>query len=245
MRVDGRQSTELRPVQFQTGFLEHHRGSVLVSFGRTRVLVTATHEERVPPHRVSSGGGWLTAEYAMLPASTHERRRRDISTGRPDGRSVEIQRLIGRALRNVVRLDDLGPITLHVDCDVLQADGGTRTAAITGAWVALRLCLEDLRARKLLKCPVEKVLTAQVAAVSLGLVKGEVFTDLCYEEDARADTDLNLVARQDGLLIEVQGTAEGDAMSRAQLDRLVDQGMEAIAALCRLQQAAIAQALHG
>lgn len=239
MRTDGRSPEDLRPISFQTGFIEHHKGSVLVSFGKTRVLVAATHEDRVPPHRVSSGGGWLTAEYSMLPASTHDRRRRDITTGRADGRSVEIQRLIGRALRNVVNLNVLGQNTIHVDCDVLQADGGTRTASITGAWVAIALCLHDMKKRGILKTTVEKALTGQVAAVSLGVLKGEVLTDLCYEEDSRADTDLNLIGRSDGNIIEVQGTAEGVAMTRVELDRLVDQGMLAIAKLCELQVAAV------
>ncbi len=242
MRIDGRAPTDLRPISLETGFLEHHKGSVLVSFGKTRVLVTATHEDRVPPHRLSSGGGWLTAEYSMLPASTHERRRRDITTGRADGRSVEIQRLIGRALRNVVNLDAFGQFTVHVDCDVLQADGGTRTASITGAWVALRLCLADLKKRGVLKASLDKALTGQVAAVSLGVLKGEVFTDLCYEEDSRADTDLNLVARDDGSLIEVQGTAEGVAMTRAELDLLVDQGLAGVQRLCALQREAVERA---
>lgn len=243
MRIDGRAPHELRPISFETGFIEHHKGSVLVSFGKTRVLVTATHEDRVPPHRLPSGGGWLTAEYGMLPASTHERRRRDITTGRADGRSVEIQRLIGRALRNVVNLDVLGQNTIHVDCDVLQADGGTRTASITGAWVAVRLCLADMKKRGVLRTSVDKALTGQVAAVSLGLLEGQVLTDLCYAEDAKADTDLNLVARDDGTLIEVQGTAEGVAMTRAELDRLVDQGLEAVKQLCVLQRQAVEAAL--
>lgn len=242
MRTDGRAPTDLRPISFETGFIEHHKGSVLVSFGKTRVLVTATQEDRVPPHRLPSGGGWLTAEYGMLPASTHERRRRDVTTGRQDGRSVEIQRLIGRALRNVVNLDVIGQNTIHVDCDVLQADGGTRTASITGAWVAVRLCLADMKKRGVLKASLDKALTGQVAAVSLGLLKGEVLTDLCYEEDARADTDLNLIARDDGTLIEVQGTAEGVAMTRAELDRLVDQGLEAVKQLCVLQREAVERA---
>ena len=144
-RKDGRAPTELRNIRFETGFIKHHPGSVLVSFGDTRVLCVATAEERVPPHRMGSGGGWLTAEYAMLPASTHDRKPRDISKGKADGRSVEIQRLIGRALRNVVDIDVIGQRTIHLDCDVIQADGGTRTAAITGGWVALALCVKDLQ----------------------------------------------------------------------------------------------------
>jgi ribonuclease PH len=245
MRTDGRQATDLRPISFEPGFIEHHKGSVLVSFGKTRVLVACTAEERVPPFRLSSGGGWLTAEYSMLPASTHERRRRDVSKGKPDGRSVEIQRLIGRSIRNVIDLDAIGQRTLHIDCDVIQADGGTRTASITGGWVAVALCLHDLRAKKKLDRPVERVLPAQVAAVSLGVQRGEVLTDLCYVEDVDADTDLNLVGRDDGTLIEVQGTAEGAPMTRAELDTLVDQGLEAVKELCELQRAAVASALEG
>jgi ribonuclease PH len=239
MRKDGRQHTDLRPISFETGFIAHHPGSVLVSFGATRVLVVATHEDRVPGFRLSSGGGWLTAEYSMLPASTHDRRRRDISRGKADGRSVEIQRLIGRSLRNVVDIDALDPITVQVDCDVLQADGGTRTASITGAWVALMLCLKSLKAKGKLKADIDKVITGQVAAVSLGVLDDGVLTDLNYREDSSADTDLNLVARSDGTIIEVQGTAEGAPMTRPQLDALVDQGLEAIAQLCEKQRAAV------
>jgi ribonuclease PH len=239
MRKNDRSATDLRPISFEPGFIEHHKGSVLTSFGGTRVLVVATHEERVPPFRLSSGGGWLTAEYSMLPASTHDRRRRDVSKGKLDGRSVEIQRLIGRSVRNVINLDKLDPITIQIDCDVLQADGGTRTASITGAWVALMLLLKDLKKKGKLKARIEDVVTGQLAAVSLGMLKGEVLTDLDYSEDSTADTDLNLIARADGTIIEVQGTAEGEPMSRADLDKLVDQGMEAVQRLCALQTKAV------
>lgn len=240
-RHDGRDGKALRKIDFEAGFIAHHPGSVLVSFGKTRVLVVATTEERVPHFREASGGGWLTADYAMLPASTHERRRRE--RDRQDGRSVEIQRLIGRSLRGAVDLRHLGPRTLHVDCDVLQADGGTRTASITGAWVAVRLCLEDLARRGKLGCAINKALPNQVAAVSLGVLGGKMVTDLDYEEDHRCDTDLNLVALADGRIIEVQGTAEGAPLTRTELDGLVDQGLEAIDALCALQRAAVEQAL--
>lgn len=240
-RHDGRHARDLREIAFETGFIAHHPGSVLVSFGKTRVLVVATAEERVPHFREASGGGWLTADYAMLPASTHERRRRERE--RQDGRSVEIQRLIGRSLRGAVDLRHLGPRTLHVDCDVLQADGGTRTASITGAWVALRLCLEDLARRGKLGSALAKALPNQVAAVSLGVLQGETITDLDYEEDHRCDTDLNLVALGDGRIIEVQGTAEGTALTRKQLDGLVDQGLDAIETLCGKQRAAVDKAL--
>jgi ribonuclease PH len=240
-RIDGRTATELRPVTFATRFIAHHPGSVLVSFGNTKVICCATAEERVPPHRKNTGGGWLTAEYAMLPASTHERKQRDASRGKQDGRSVEIQRLIGRALRNVVDIDRIGERQINVDCDVLQADGGTRTAAITGSFVAVALCLHDLQQRKLpMKAKtVREALPAQIAAVSVGVHGGAVFTDLCYAEDSKAETDLNLVARSDGGIVEVQGTAEGAPMSRKELDTLIDQGLGAIDQLFALQRAAL------
>ena len=242
-RSDDRSPTSLRPISFETGFIAHHPGSVLVSFGGTRVLVTCTAENRVPSFRLHSGGGWVTADYQMLAASTHERRKKNPQ--RPDGRSMEIQRLIGRAVRNVVDLSHLGQRTLNLDCDVIQADGGTRTASITGAYVALRLCLEDLAKKPdgISPAAIDKILTGQVAAVSLGVVSGEILTDLCYEEDSKADTDLNLIARHDGTIIEVQGTAEGAPLTRAELDGLVDQGLAAIEELCAHQRQAIERAL--
>jgi len=240
-RVDGRTPSETRKVSFETHYIANHKGSVLVSFGGTKVLCVATVEERVPPHRKGSGGGWLTAEYAMLPGSTHDRKQRDSSKGKVDGRSVEIQRLIGRALRNVFDIDLIGERQITVDCDVIQADGGTRTAAITGGFVALALCVQDLLDRKMsMKAKnLKQVLSAQVAAVSMGVVDGRVVTDLCYKEDVAAETDLNLVARSDGGIVEVQGTAEGAPLSRKELDQLVDQGLEAIAGLCAAQREAL------
>ncbi len=240
-RFDGRAPLDLRPISFQTGFIAHHKGSVLVSFGGTRVLCVATVEERVPPHRKGSGGGWLTAEYAMLPGSTHDRKQRDSTKGKVDGRSVEIQRLVGRALRNVFEIDLIGERQITVDCDVIQADGGTRTAAITGGWVALALCVNDLMQRKMpMKAKsLKQVLTAQVAAVSMGVFAGRVLTDLNYAEDSKAETDLNLVARSDGGIVEVQGTAEGAPLSRTELDQLVDQGLAGIEKLCALQREAL------
>ncbi len=222
--------------------IPHHAGSVIVHFGTTRVLCVCTVEERVPPHRLGSGGGWMTAEYSMLPAATHDRKQRDISRGKQDARSVEIQRLIGRALRNVVDIDVIGQRTLTVDCDVLVADGGTRTASITGAFVAVALCVNTLFKKKLnMKAKsLRDVLTGQVAAVSLGILEGEVWTDLNYAEDVRAETDFNLVARDDGTLVEVQGTAEGDPMTRAQLLAIIDQGTAAIGVLCAKQREALA-----
>ena len=241
-RVDGRGPLDLRSIKFETGFIAHHKGSVLVSFGQTRVLCVATVEERVPPHRKGSGGGWLTAEYAMLPGSTHDRKQRDSSKGKVDGRSVEIQRLVGRAIRNVVDIDLIGERQITVDCDVIQADGGTRTAAITGGFVALALCLHDVQKRGLsMKAKtLKQALGAQVAAVSMGVLNGRVLTDLNYAEDSKAETDLNLVARSDGGIVEVQGTAEGAPLSRKELDLLVDQGLAAIETLCALQREALA-----
>ena len=240
-RVDGRTPLEMRKVTFETNYIAHHKGSVLVSFGATKVLCVATVEERVPPHRKGSGGGWLTAEYAMLPGSTHDRKQRDSAKGKVDGRSVEIQRLVGRALRNVFEIDLVGERQITVDCDVIQADGGTRTAAITGGFVALALCVQDLFDRKMsMKAKsLKQVLTAQVAAVSMGVCDGRVVTDLCYLEDSKAETDLNLVARSDGGIVEVQGTAEGAPLSRKELDQLVDQGLAAIEGLCAAQRAAL------
>lgn len=240
-RVDGRDPLSLRPISFETGFIRHHPGSVLVSFGHTKVLCVATAEERVPAFRKEIGGGWVTAEYAMLPGSTHDRKQRE--RNKQDGRSVEIQRLIGRALRNVVQVELIGQRQITVDCDVIQADGGTRTAAITGGFVALALCLHDVRKRGLnMKAKsLKAALTAQVAAVSLGVHGGQVLTDLCYEEDKSAETDLNLVARSDGGIVEVQGTAEGVPLKRDELDTLVDQGLGAIETLCQLQRDALGE----
>ena len=240
-RKDGRSATQLRPVKFEVGFIKHHPGSVLVSFGDTRVLCVATAEERVPPHRLQSGGGWVTAEYSMLPAATHDRKQREISRGKADARSVEIQRLIGRALRNVVDMNAIGQRTINVDCDVLQADGGTRTASITGGFVALAHCLAAVQKRGLsMKAKTLKdALHGQIAAVSLGILKNEIWTDICYEEDSKAETDLNLVARSDGTIVEVQGTAEGEPMQRDQLVGIVDRGLVAIRELCALQKEAL------
>ncbi len=240
-RKDGRAATELRPVKFDVGFVKHHAGSVLVSFGDTRVLCVATAEDRVPPFRLASGGGWVTAEYSMLPASTHERKHREISRGKADARSVEIQRLVARALRNIVDIDAIGQRSITVDCDVLQADGGTRTASITGGFVALALCLNDLQKRgvSMKGKKLKDVLRAQVAAVSLGILGDEIFTDLNYGEDSKAETDLNLVARNDGTIVEIQGTAEGHPMKREQLFAVVDQGLAAVRELCAKQNEAL------
>jgi ribonuclease PH len=242
-RPSGRAHDALRTVTLQTRYLDHHPGSVLVSFGKTRVLTVCTVEERVPPFRMQSGGGWLTASYTMLPASTHQRRPRD--NMKPDGRSLEIQRLVGRALRNVVDIDRLGQRTLHIDCDVIQADGGTRTASITGAYVAVRLAVDALVKNRSLAMPerdIARIVTGQVAAVSIGLIGGKAALDLDYQEDSKADTDLNLVGRADGSIVEVQGTAEGKPMQRSELDALIDMGLNGIRTLAEIQNQAIADA---
>jgi ribonuclease PH len=211
-------------------FVEQAHGSVLISFGRTRVLCTATMEEGVPRWLVGSGRGWLTAEYGMLPASTGERTQREARSGRQGGRTVEIQRLVGRSLRAAYDLEALGERTVWLDCDVIQADGGTRTAAITGAWIALA------RAARRMAFPLP---SDQIGAVSVGIVEGEALLDLDYEEDSSAEVDMNVVMRGDGSLIEVQATAERNAFSREQLDRLVDLASAGIEQLSVLQREAV------
>ena len=235
-RTDGRSPNELRPISFQRRFTDRAQGSVLVSFGATRVLCTAAVTEGVPPFLKGKGQGWLTSEYAMLPSATSERKPRD-RAGRVDGRSVEIQRLIGRSLRAVIDLKKLTERTLWVDCDVLQADGGTRTASITGAWVALHDALTWMDERRVLRA---WPLLDQMAAVSVGVVDGEVMCDLDYVEDSRADTDMNLVMTGKGLFVEVQGSAEGAPFGRAQLEGMLEVGESAIRRLFDLQKAALA-----
>ncbi len=225
----------MREVSFERGYIKHPAGAVLVSFGETRVLCTASIEERVPHFLVGKGKGWLTAEYAMLPGSTNTRKRR--STHRQDGRSVEIQRLIGRSLRAAVDLSRLGEVTLTVDCDVLQADGGTRTAAISGAWVAVYDALECL-AKTQHRLGAKHYLFGQVAAVSVGIVDGEVICDLDYAHDSRAEVDMNVVMRGDQF-VEVQGTGEAGVFSRAQLDSLLDAAGEGIASIQAAQRSAL------
>ncbi|GAB08135.1 ribonuclease PH [Gordonia araii NBRC 100433] len=219
-RADGRTDDELRPIKFTRGFTTHPAGSVLVEFGQTRVLCTASVTEGVPRWRQGSGQGWLTAEYAMLPAATHERSSRESVKGKVGGRTHEISRLIGRSLRACIDLAAIGENTIAIDCDVLQADGGTRTAAITGAYVALVDAVTYLRAADKLADP--QPLSCAIAAVSVGIVDGRVRLDLPYEEDARAEVDMNVVATDAGTLVEVQGTAEGATFSRATLDKLLD-----------------------
>ena len=218
MRHDGRRADELRPVRIERGFTEYAEGSVLVSFGRTRVLCTASVEESVPPFLKGTGQGWVTAEYGMLPRATHTRTPREAAKGKQGGRTLEIQRLIGRSLRAVVDLAALGERQVVLDCDVLQADGGTRTAAITGAWVALADACEALVARGVLSAsPVRD----QVAAVSVGLVGGEALLDLDYAEDSTCDTDMNVVMTGAGGFVELQGTAEHGAFDRKALEALL------------------------
>jgi ribonuclease PH len=234
-RSYGRTPSQLRPVTIEPGFVRTAAGSALISMGETRVICTASVQDGVPRWMAGSGRGWVTAEYGMLPASTGERKQRDVSKGRPDGRTVEIQRLIGRSLRGVVDFEALGEHTVYVDCDVLQADGGTRCASITGGMVALRLACEGLvRKGALSKLP----LTGSVAAVSCGVVAGVALLDLDYSEDSTAEVDANVVMTGDGGLVEVQATAERTPLSRAHLDELLALAAGGIDALRALQDAA-------
>ncbi len=219
MRADGRRFDQIRELKIIPDFLDHPAGSVLISFGRTKVLCTATIEYGVPGFRRDSGGGWLTAEYSMLPASTHERSGREVNRGRQGGRTLEIQRLIGRSLRAVVNLDSLGERTIILDCDVLQADGGTRTASVCGAFVALGLALLQL---KPMMADDWKPLRSRLAAISVGMVAGEVELDLNYLEDSCADVDMNVVMTSAGELVEIQGTAEARPFSREQMSAMLD-----------------------
>jgi ribonuclease PH len=238
-RADGRTPDQLRPVTINRGWLEQGEGSVLVEFGKTKVLCQASFTGGVPRWRKGSGEGWVTAEYAMLPRSTNTRGDRESVRGRIGGRTHEISRLVGRSLRAVIDTKALGENTIVLDCDVLQADGGTRTAAITGAYVALADAVDWAREQGLVKADSEP-LTGTVAAVSVGIVGGEAMLDLCYTEDVSAETDMNVVCTGDGRFVEVQGTAEGEPFERALLDRLLDLGVAGCAELTRLQRAALA-----
>jgi len=236
-RPSGRASDALRPVQIERGFTRHAEGSVLVSFGDTRVLCTASVENRVPGFMRGKGEGWVTAEYGMLPRATHSRSQREASSGKQGGRTLEIQRLIGRSLRACVDRAALGERTITLDCDVLQADGGTRTAAITGAYVALMDATRGLLKRKLItRDPVH----GAVAAVSVGVWRGQAVLDLDYAEDVDCDTDMNVVMNDAGAFIELQGTAEGHAFRRDELDALLGLAESGIAQLIALQRAALA-----
>ena len=236
MRPDGRGAADLRPVRIQTGVLKHAEGSALIEVGDTRVLCAASVEDGVPGFLRGAGKGWVTAEYGMLPRSTHERMAREAARGKQGGRTLEIQRLIGRALRAAVDLRALGVRTITLDCDVLQADGGTRTAAITGAYVALVQAIRGLQRRKALA---QEPVKRSIAAVSVGIVEGVVCLDLDYDEDSTAEVDMNVVATGDGALVEVQGTAEGKPFPRADLDRMLDLAVEGLARLRALQEAAL------
>lgn len=236
-RTDGRAPDELRPARITPGFLPYAEGSVLIEMGNTRVACAASLEERVPPFLRNSGQGWLTAEYAMLPRATQSRTAREIGRGGPSGRTHEIQRLIGRSLRAVADMKALGERTITIDCDVLQADGGTRTAAITGSYVAFALASQHLlRAGK-----ISRPLTIDhVAAISVGIVDNIPLLDLKYDEDSRAEVDMNVVCTGDGRFIELQGTAEREPFSREQMDKLVALGMVGIEELIGLQKQVIA-----
>ena len=237
MRPSGRQPDEMRAISFERGVSKHAEGSCLVKFGDTHVLCTASLEERVPAWLRNSGKGWVTAEYGMLPRATGERMRREASSGKQGGRTLEIQRLIGRSLRAVVDLQQLGEFQITVDCDVIQADGGTRTASITGGFVALHDCLRWMEARKMTS--VQRVLKDHVAAISCGIHGGEPVIDLDYVEDSSAGTDANFVLTGKGGIVEIQGTAEGEPFSEAQFAALMGLARKGIARLVDLQKMAI------
>jgi ribonuclease PH len=240
IRSGGRAADQLRPVRITRGFTIHAEGSVLIEFGQTRVLCTASVEEKVPPHKRGSGEGWVTAEYGMLPRSTHTRSDREAARGKQSGRTQEIQRLIGRSMRAVFDLKALGERTIQIDCDVLQADGGTRTAAITGAFVAAQDAVNKLLAQgKLAASPI----IGPVAAISVGIVEGAPLLDLEYIEDVACDTDMNVVMTGAGHFVEVQGTAEGAAFTRAEMDELLRLADKGIAELVALQQRSLQQPL--
>ena len=236
-RTDGRAPDELRQAQITPNFLPYAEGSVLIEMGNTRVVCAASLEDRVPPFLRNSGQGWLTAEYAMLPRATQTRTAREIGRGGPSGRTHEIQRLIGRSLRAVADMKALGERTITIDCDVLQADGGTRTAAITGAYVAFALASRQLQKIGKITRPLT---TNQVAAVSVGIVNNTPLLDLKYDEDSRAEVDMNVVCTGDGRFIELQGTAEREPFSRAQMDEMVALGVRGIEALISMQKTIIA-----
>jgi ribonuclease PH len=242
LRFDGRQNDELRPISFEIGPAPNAAGSVLVRFGHTQVICAATIESKVPTWMRQQGvtGGWLTAEYSMLPYSTLDRKARDISRGKLDGRTVEIQRLIGRSLRAVLDMQKLGDNTLWIDCDVLQADGGTRTASITGAYLAARLAIQKLIDDKRIS---ENPLGDSVAAVSVGLLEGKLFLDLAYVEDKDAEVDFNVVMTGRGQFVEVQGTGEESTFSHEQLQQLIALGQKGLKELADLQTAFLAKHL--
>jgi ribonuclease PH len=237
-RIDGRLPTQLRPTRMTSSFTMHAEGSVLIEAGNTRVICTASVEDRVPPFLRNSGKGWVTAEYGMLPRATSTRTQRESSAGKVGGRTQEIQRLIGRSLRSVTRLPEMGERTIWIDCDVIQADGGTRTAAITGGFVALVLALKHMRSKGMIKAlPVIDF----VAATSVGVVDGSPMLDLAYDEDSRAEVDMNVVKTGDGRFIEVQGTAEGPPFERSALDSLLALADAGIQELVTLQRSIVGE----
>lgn len=236
VRTDGRASNELRPVKITPGFLPYAEGSVLIEMGETRVVCSASVEDRLPPFLRNSGQGWITAEYSMLPRATQQRTAREIGRGGPSGRTHEIQRLIGRSIRAAANMKLLGERTISLDCDVLQADGGTRTAAITGAYVAFALAVNKLLgAGKITR----SIITNEVAAISVGVVQGSPLLDLKYDEDSRAEVDMNVVCTGDGRFIEVQGTAEREPFSREQMDNLLELARQGLNSLVLLQRETI------
>lgn len=234
MREDKRQNSEIRPVSFTDDFIENPLAAVLVEQGRTKVLCTVSLDAKVPPFLKGTGRGWLTAEYSMLPGSTNTRKQRDINRLRLDGRSSEIQRLIGRSLRSVVNFEALGERTLMVDCDVLQADGGTRCASINGGYRALVLACQRLMEQGILT---ESPLRGQIGAISVGIVDGEAMADLCYTEDSKADVDMNVIMNENNEFIEVQGTGEGRTFTRVEMNAMLDYAQMAIQSILRLQEA--------
>jgi ribonuclease PH len=236
MRPSKRAPDEMRPVSFERGLLRYAEGSCFVKFGDTHVLVTATVEERLPPWLKGQGRGWVTAEYGMLPRATHERTRRESSAGKQSGRTLEIQRLIGRSLRTVTDLEALGERQITIDCDVIQADGGTRTASITGAWIALYDCIEWMKKRSMVK---RNPLKDQVAAISCGIFKGTPVLDLDYAEDSEAETDMNFVMTGQHGIVEIQGTAEKTPFSDDELSKLIDLARKGVQRLVELQKVAV------
>jgi ribonuclease PH len=237
VRVDGRGAADLRPLEVQLGYLEWAEGSALLEMGKTRVLVSASYEPKAPKFLHGTGHGWVTAEYAMLPRATAVRTSREVQQGRPSGRTQEIQRLVGRSLRSVMDLERMGEGTLWIDCDVLQADGGTRTASITAGYLALAQAVRRLAENGVMP---GDLLRDSVAAVSCGILPDGLLLDLCYEEDAKAEVDFNVVMTGSGHLVEVQGTAEGKVFSRAQLDSLLDLASSGIEQLTEFQRRALA-----
>ncbi|MCI1278369.1 MAG: ribonuclease PH [Nitrospira sp.] len=235
-RIDGRRRDQIRPVKVTRGFTKHAEGSVLIEMGDTKVICTASIEEKVPPFLKGKGTGWVTAEYAMLPRATHDRSPRESVKGKQGGRTLEIQRLVGRALRAVIDTGRLGERTIWIDCDVIQADGGTRTASITGSFIALADAVAVLRKKDLIKV---NPLTDYLAAISIGKVGGQVMVDLAYEEDSHAEVDLNLVMTGAGQYVEVQGTAEKTPFNKKDMDEFLDLGWGAIRELVELQKSLI------